>query len=152
MPLTCPNCNTDLPEHGELEYRFCPRCGAEITVTGADRVDDFLTIPPNLNHAGAQGREQMPEAERIEKPLAVSPTQTLEPVIAGNDKPRPQIVPPPGPPPTSFYRAGSPQNTSGSEINQESPVVAPRKPTKRVIIILGAIVIWMGLMLYLLLV
>jgi hypothetical protein len=152
MSLSCPNCNTDLPEHGELEYSFCPRCGAEITVTGADSVDDFLTIPPNLNHAAAQGREQMPEPERIQRPRAVSPAQTLEPVIADDDTPRPQIVPPPGPPPTSFYRAGSPQNTSGSEIIQESPVLAPRKPTRRVIIVLGAIVIWMGLMLYLLLV
>jgi hypothetical protein len=152
MSLSCPNCSNDLPEHGELEYRFCPRCGAEIAVTGADSVDGFLTIPPDLNHAAARGREQMPEPKRNEKHLAVRPTQTLEPVIADNDKPRPQIVPPPGPPPTSFYRAVSPQKTSGSEIIQERPVVAPRKPTKRVIIVLGAIVIWMGLMLCLLLV
>ena len=152
MSLSCPNCNTDLPDHGELEYRFCPRCGAEITVSGVESVDDFLTIPPDLNHAAAQGRKQMPEPARIEKPPAVSPTQTLEPVIAENGKPRPEILPPPGPPPTSFYRADSPQTTPGSEIIQDSPAVAPRKPTKPVIIIIGVIVIWMGLMLYLLLV
>ncbi len=152
MTLSCPNCNTDLPEHGELEYRFCPSCGAEITIPGVESVDDFLTIPPDLKHATAQGREQMPEPARIEKPPDVSITQTLEPVISENGKPRPEILPPPGPPPTSFYRADSPQTTSGSEIIQDSPTVEPRKPTRPVIIIIGVIVIWMGLMLYLLLV
>ena len=152
MPTTCPKCNTDLPEHGELEYRFCPRCGAEITVDGADMAEDFLTIPPDLNQAATQHHEQMPEPERIEEHPAVTPTHTLEPVIAENSKPRPEIVPPPGPPPTSFYREKSPHPISGSEINQESPVKAPRKPTKRIIIVMGAILIWAGLMLYLLLV
>ena len=152
MMTTCPKCNTDLPKQDGLEYRFCPRCGAEIVVTGAEIIDDFLTIPPDLNHTATQGRDQMPEPERIEKPPAVSPTQTLEPVIAENGKLRPEIVPPPGSPPTSFYRTDSTQSTSGSDIIRESPVVAPRKSTKRVIIIIGAIVIWMAFMLYLLLV
>ena len=152
MSLRCPNCKTDLPEHGELEYRFCPRCGAEITVAGAESVDDFLTIPPDLNHTVAQGREQMPEAERIEKPPAVTSNHTLEPVMAAKGKPRPEIAPPPGPPPTSFYRSDSPHPTSGSEIIQEKPADAPRKPIKLVIIVVGVIVIWMGFMLYLLLV
>ena len=149
MTTTCPKCNTDLPKQDGLEYRFCPRCGAEITIPGPEIVDDFLTIPPDLNQTAAQ--EQEPE--RIQKqPPAVTSNQTLEPVIAEKGKPRPEIVPPPGPPPASFYRAESPHPTSESEIIQESQVDAPRKPTKLIVMIIGAIVIWMGLMLYLLLV
>ena len=152
MPLNCPNCKTDLPEHGELEYRFCPRCGAEITVPGEKVVDVFQTIPPDLNHTAAQRPGQVQGPVKLEEPPAVIPNHTLEPAIAEKSKLHPEIVPPPGLPPTSFYRTDSPQTTSGSDMIQESPVVAPRKPTMRVIIVIGAIVIWMALMLYLLLV
>ena len=151
MSISCPNCKTDLPDHGELEYRFCPRCGAGITARGRENIDDFLTIPPDLNHTTAQRREKEPEAEGDEKPPAVLPDQTLEPAIAEEIKPRPAIVPPPGPPPASFYRADLPHPASKPEVIQDGPVDAPRKPFKLFIIIVGAITILIGAILYILL-
>ena len=50
MPLTCPKCNTDLPKQDDLEYRFCPRCGAEISSSDDEVTENFLTIPPELHH------------------------------------------------------------------------------------------------------
>ena len=151
MKATCPKCNSDLPEQDGLEYRFCPRCGAEITVTGAEFVDDFQTIPPDLNHTVAQHHDQVPEPERVGVPSAAIPNQTLEPAIAEKSGSRPEIVPPPGAPPTSFYRADSPHPSSRPESMQDKPIHESRNPIKPLIII-GAITILMGAILYLLLV
>ena len=143
MKATCPKCNSDLPEQDGLEYRFCPRCGAEITVTGAEFVDDFQTIPPDLNHTVMQHEDQVPKPTGVETPPAAIPNQTLEPVIADKIRARPEIVPPPGPPPAGFYRADTPHLTSGSQNTHDMRIHRPRKPFM-LLIIIGAIAILMS--------
>jgi len=150
MSINCPNCKTELPEHGELEFRFCPRCGAEITAPEREIVDNFQTIPPHLNHTVAQRREPAPKPQEVEIHPAPISNQTMEPVIAEKSKARPPIVPPTGPPPASFYRADSIHPTSGHSNAQEAQINSPRRPLK-LFIIVGAITILLGGILYLLL-
>lgn len=104
MTLTCPKCNTGLPEQDGLEYRFCPRCGAEILEAEAQPVDGFQTIPPDFNeavipeHQGTPDRG--PSTAHSDSPF----DQTLEPEISSRDQKRPAIRPPAGPAPKSFFR------------------------------------------------
>jgi hypothetical protein len=141
-----------LPENDGLEYRFCPRCGAEITAPEREIVDNFQTIPPHLNHTVAQRREPAPKPEEVEIHPAPISNQTMEPVIAEKSKARPPIVPPTGPPPSSFYRADPLHPTSGTDNAQDTQVHDNRRPFRLIIIVIGAITILMGGILYVLLV
>jgi len=104
MTLTCPKCNHSLPEQDGVEYRFCPRCGAEIIVAEAQPVDGFQTIPPDFNEGGVPEHQHTPDpgtrTAHPDRPF----DQTLEPEISSQDQQRPAIRPPVGPPPASFYR------------------------------------------------
>ncbi len=151
MSLICPKCNTSLPENDELQYRFCPRCGAEITTPDAQRTDNFQTIPPDLSFTNAQDQEKESDPVRVDTPPVSIPDQTMEPVIPEKSKHRPELVPPPGPPPASFFRAASPHPISGSQNAHDMQIHRPRKPLK-LLIIIGAIAILMGGIIYLLLV
>ena len=145
MPLKCPKCHTDLPEQSGLEYRFCPRCGAGITEP-ADKIEgNFQTIPPDLHRAAGPRREQVPKPERIKKAPADDINQTLEPEITAKSEPRPEILPPPGSPPPSFYRADSSHPISRPESGsiQDKPSPEPRK-LNRLLIIIGVITILIG--------
>jgi hypothetical protein len=152
MSINCPKCKTSLPEHDELQYRFCPRCGAEITASKTETVENFLTIPPDLNDTVTQRRERTADQQIVEMHRATPINQTLEPVIAEKSTTRPEVVPPPGPPPTSFYRADSLHPTSGPENAQDMRIHRPRRLFKLLIIVIGAITILMGGILFLLLV
>ncbi len=152
MTATCPKCNTALPEQDGLEYRFCPRCGAEITAPAAEKADNFQTIPPDLSFANAQDQEKESDPLHVDTPPVSIPDQTMEPVIPATGKPRPELVPPSSPPPSSFYRSDSSHPTAGPENIQDRHIQAPRKPLKRIIIVIGAITILTGGILYILLV
>ena len=151
MSLTCPNCKTELPEYGELEYRFCPRCGAEVASADAQRTDNFQTIPPDLSFTNAQDQEKESDPVRVDTPPVSIPDQTMEPVIPATSKPRPELVPPPGPPPSSFYRADLSHPSSRADQGHDRGRHGPRKPL-RLLIIFGAIALLMGGIIYLLLV
>ena len=138
MSLTCPKCNTRLPENDELEYRFCPRCGAEIPAPDGEIAENFQTIPPDLHHPVAQRQKHSPEPENMESRTAPLPNQTIEPEIPQNHMPRPQLVPPPGPPPTSFFRVDSPHPSSDYDKSKEAQ--RSRKPM-RLLFIIGAVAI-----------
>jgi hypothetical protein len=149
--MNCPNCKTELPEHGELEYRFCPRCGAEITTPAAEIADNFMTIPPDLSFANAQDQETESDPERVDTPPVSIPDQTMEPVIPATSKPRPELVPPPDPPPASFFREGPPHPPSVSENPLEAQIQRPRSPLK-LLTIIGAVAILIGGIIFLFLV
>jgi hypothetical protein len=149
MSLSCPNCKTVLPQDGELEYRFCPHCGADITAPGAEIAEDFQTIPPDLDHTVGSHHEQARQPDRVEKPSAANTNQTPEPVIAAKIKPRPAIVPPPGQPPKGFYRPDSPHPTSRPVNIRAGRIIKPRKSIKLRIIAIGAIAIILGGILFL---
>jgi hypothetical protein len=148
MSLTCPNCKTDLPENDELEYRFCPRCGAEIPAPDGEIADNFQTIPPDLHHPVTQRQKHSPEPESMQTRPTPPPNQTIEPEIPQNSTPRPQLVPPPGPPPTSFFRTDSPRPPSVSDTPRQAQIQRPRNLTK-IFIIIGTVVIFMGVIIFL---
>jgi len=149
MSLTCPNCKTELPEYGELEYRFCPRCGAEVASADAQRTDNFQTIPPDLSFTNAQDQEKESDPVRVDTPPVSIPDQTMEPVIPATSKPRPELVPPPGPPPSSYYRTDSSHPTSVLESSQEAQIHRPHRLLK--LLIIATIAILMSGIIYFLL-
>ena len=151
MSLTCPKCNMRLPENDELEYHFCPRCGAEIEVSGTAIADNFQTIPPDLYHPVTQHQKHSPHPESREMPPSQIPDQTMEPVIPATSKPRPELIPPPGPPPASFFREDPPHSPSVSENPLEAQIQRPRSPLK-LLIIIGAVAILIGGIIFLFLV
>jgi hypothetical protein len=134
-----------------LEYRFCPRCGAEITAPAAETADNFQTIPPDLSFANAQDQETESDPVRVDTPPVSIPDQTVEPVIPATSNPRPELFPPPDPPPASFFREGPPHPPSVSENPLEAQNQKSRRSLKLLIIVIGVITILMGGILYLLL-
>ena len=151
MSLTCPNCKTDLPENGELEYRFCPRCGAEIAVSGTEIAENFQTIPPDFYHPATQRQKHSPEPESMKTRPAPPSNQTIEPEIPQNNLSRPQLAPPPRPPPTSFFRTDSHHPSLVSDYLQEEQGQRPHRRLKFIIIVIAVISILTGGILYLLL-
>jgi hypothetical protein len=157
MPLTCPKCNTDLPKQDDLEYRFCPRCGAEIASSDGKIPDNFQTIPPDLHQPVTQRQKHSPQPQNMEShptppPNQTSlPDQTIEPEIPQDSVSRPKLVPPPGPPPTSFFRPDPSHPPSDSDSLIDAQNQRPRNPLK-LLSIIGAIIILLGGIIYLVLV
>ena len=108
MEITCPECNMQLPEVENLEFRFCPGCGAEISAE-PERLDEaFQTIPPDLS---AQPPEQTPSVLDSETgPKSIRNEKfndtTIVPQSAATLR-QPELKPPDTPPPSSFHRVSS---------------------------------------------
>lgn len=119
MPITCPLCQTSLPEHEGFLYRFCPNCGAEINLTSKDLKGAADTIPPVLDAARktASGRKSVDK--ETEPVFNGTSTQTLPPAQLTRRN-RPDIKPPEVPPPPSFYRQQSTDMISNSEIGKKN--------------------------------
>ena len=79
MSLSCPQCNANLPEDVGLEYRFCPECGAQISVMTTDVHANIQTIPPDLNvDAQSSTGEKTAANENEESRNLVNQTQAPE--------------------------------------------------------------------------
>jgi hypothetical protein len=91
MQTNCPQCSQQLPEAENIEYRFCPHCGAEIAAEALqpEQTPDGLSVDP-------QGGKK-PDQKRQLNDHTIAPQS----VIPQN---RPEIKPPPEPPPPSFFR------------------------------------------------
>jgi hypothetical protein len=108
-----------LPEVETLEYRFCPHCGAKLTME-PDKLDEaFLTIPPDLPPAQAEDslNRLSPPAEQPPPITAPTDDPTIEPQPF-KPQGRPQIKPPSVTPPPGFFR--------------EPPKKAPPDPTQSI--------------------
>ena len=104
MPLSCPQCDKQLPEVDTLEFRFCPHCGAELAAEPQRLDDAFLTVPPDLPPPQTDQGAMDGSPPAIEKTgsepfddQTIAPDPTLPPI-------RPEIKAPNDPPPSSFFR------------------------------------------------
>ena len=139
MQLTCPKCSQKLPEAEALKYRFCPHCGAEITVEPKKLKDASLTIPPDL--APRQTRQKPDKLSsktgQNESPFGQFNNPTIEPQLTATQ--------PNTPPPASFFRIRAAKKPQPTGPPQKAPPkeVAP-KPTStrnRNKIIIGTLVL-----------
>jgi hypothetical protein len=118
-----------LPEVKNLEYRFCPECGAEISAKPKRLDEAFLTIPPELP---AQKPEQTPNAldpetgQKViftgklnDKTIAPQSMDTLQ---------QPALKPPDAPPPSSFYRISSVEKPHSPSASEKAP---PKKDIRK---------------------
>ena len=146
MDLLCPKCSMPLPEVENLEYRFCPACGAEISAKPKRLEAAFQTIPPDLS---AQQPEQPPNALDSETgPKAIFTEKFNDESIAPQSVDRlqqPELKPPDTPPPSSFNRIRPVEKAQPASSKEQAPtkqVIQERSPSKsRKIIIAGLIIL-----------
>jgi len=122
MPIACPKCSMQLPEMENLEYRFCPGCGAEISAKPKRLDEAFLTIPPELP---AQKPKQTPKALGPETDQKVIfsgklDDRTITPQSMDKLK-QPALKPPGTPPPSSFYRISSVEKPHYPGASEKTP-------------------------------
>ena len=105
MERTCPKCEQQLPEVDELQYRFCPHCGAEIDVEPRPLDEAYLTIPPDLTPQQVENSPGDVNSEAEKKLTAPEPFKdhTIAPQSVTPQN-RPELRPPAEPPPASFFR------------------------------------------------
>ena len=115
MPISCPKCNTPLPEHKGLEYRFCPRCGAEIKPSKKETDESWQTIPPDLSTKFEKTIDEKIISDADQADISSPVNQTLAPDFTPQKTTRIEIQPPPNPPPSSFYRIASTEQGLRSE-------------------------------------
>jgi hypothetical protein len=145
MELSCPKCSMQLPEVENLEFRFCPGCGAEISAE-PERLDQaFQTIPPDLS---AQPPEQTPNALDSEQgqkvihngkfnDMTIAP-QSVTPLR------QPELQPPDTPPPSSFHRVSSIEKPHRPRAEEKAPpkrVTPKRSPAKSRNILIASLII-----------
>ena len=145
MKLSCPKCSAQLPEVENLEYRFCPECGAEITVRPKKLDEAFLTVPPDLSAQPPRQKsntfdsEKSPEVTLTEE----SDNKTIAPQSIATLS-QPELKPPDTPPPSSFHRIRSvenPQSTLAKEKKPPEQIIQQRPPSKKRNIIIVSLVI-----------
>ena len=138
MSLSCPQCNADLPEDVGLEYRFCPQCGAQISVMTTDVHANIQTIPPDLSaDVESSAGEKVATGENEESQSLVNQTQAPE--VFHHRKPPPKISVPPGPPPSSLYRV-----TSADQYTNAEPLEQRRSVTVLWILVMAVLIITAG--------
>ena len=144
MDLLCPKCSMPLPEVENLEYRFCPACGAEISAKPKRLEAAFQTIPPDLS---AQQPEQPPNVLDSETgPKAIFTEKFNDETIAPQSMDRlqqPELKPPDKPPPSSFYRVRSVEKPHPTRSEVKAPpkrVIQKRSPAKKRNIIIATLV------------
>ena len=97
-----------LPEVENLEYRFCPGCGTEISAEPKKLDDAFQTIPPDLS-AQSPGQkittsDPDPGLNAIRKENLNDKTIVPQPMTKLR---QPHLKPPDTPPPPGFHRTRS---------------------------------------------
>ncbi|NOQ18947.1 MAG: hypothetical protein GQ571_03145 [Desulfobacterales bacterium] len=145
MDLICPKCSMQLPEVETLEYRFCPKCGAEISAEPKKLDEAFQTIPPDLP---AQQPKQTPKVLDSATGQKVIFTgkfndKTIEPRPMAK-LPQPKINPPDTPPPSSFFHISSAEKTHSISSGEKVPpkkAIKKQSPTKSRNIIIATLVI-----------
>lgn len=145
MEITCPKCSLQLPEVENLEYRFCPGCGAEISAE-PKRLDEALhTIPPDLS---AKRPEQTSSVSHLKTARQTGFAETFdEKTIAPQSIARlrqPELKPPDTPPPSSFYRSSpveKPHPPRPEEKIPPQPAIQKRSSAKNRNIIIAGLVI-----------
>jgi len=115
MPISCPKCNTPLPEHKGLEYRFCPRCGAEIKPSKKETDESWQTIPPDLSTKFEKTIDEKIISDADQADISSPVNRTLAPDFRSQKRTRLEIKPPSRPPPSSFYRIASVDQGLSSE-------------------------------------
>jgi len=146
MELKCPQCHKHLPEVENLEYRFCPMCGAEITVRPEKLDDAFLTVPPDLSAQQPRQKSNTFDSEKSPKVTFAekSNNKTIAPQSMATLS-QPELKPPDTPPPSSFHRIRSVENaqpTLAKEKNPPNQIIKQRSPSKkRNIIIVGLVIL-----------
>ena len=161
MPLTCPQCNQQLPQVETLQYRFCPHCGSEIDAAPRPLDETFLTIPPAspLPPEGAEPPDPGPSHEIGAAAAGQFEDQTIapQPITPEN---RPPIRPPAEPPPPGFFRKPPsepepPPSISKEQRTEKTPPPPPKPPEKpaaknhhtviiAVLIILAVVILLLG--------
>jgi hypothetical protein len=145
MPQSCPKCNTALPEHDGLQYRFCPRCGAGIKAAKKEADASYPTIPPDLN-TNIETKTEQKAGSHLDEGIADGYfNQTLEPAVSIQSKVRPAIIPPPGPPPPSFYHGNSVDSKSIPEKYDQNRSGKLRKALIVLILTMGMVLLLWGI-------
>ena len=146
MPIVCSKCNQPLPEMQSMEYRFCPHCGAEITVE-SKKNDNVHSTTPDL---ASRQSKQTPMRLKIDtkKEPALSEhfsNQTIEPQPRVR-RPQPKLKPPEEPPPSSFFRtSGEPITALRQNNNKKHPVKNRTKIILAFLALLAVIILIIGL-------
>lgn len=122
MSLFCAKCNTALPEHEGLQYRFCPLCGAEIKPVKKETNESYQTIPPDLAAAFEKTIDDKPVPDEDKKDIISPVSQTLAPDFTHQRKTRLEIKPPSSLPPSSFYRITAVEQELSSEKNKQKQI------------------------------
>lgn len=143
MPRSCPQCNSILPEDVGLEYRFCPLCGAQISLMTTDVHANIQTIPPDLNvDAQSSTGEKTAANENEESRNLVNQTQAPE--VFHHRKPTLEIRVPPGPPPSSFYRVTSADQSSNSAAMEQKRTDQRRSVTVLWVLVMAVLILLAG--------
>ena len=145
MPINCPNCRTQLPEVENLEYRFCPTCGAEIPTMPKKLNEAFLTVPPDLSAQQPRQRSNTFDSEKSPKVTFTekSNTKTIAPQSIDTLS-QPELKPPDTPPPSSFHRIRPVENPQSTPVKEKSPpkqIIQEPSPSKKRNIIIVSLVI-----------
>ena len=145
MDLICPKCSSQLPEVENLKYRFCPTCGAEITVRPKKLDNAFLTVPPNLSAQRPGQKSKALDSEKGPKVIFTekSTNKTIAPQSMAKLR-QPELRPPDTPPPSSFHRIRTienPQSTLSKEKILPKQIIQQRSPAKKRNIIIACLVI-----------
>ena len=143
MPLSCPQCNAKLPEDLGLEYRFCPQCGAQISVMTTDVHANIETIPPDLNPGAASPTGAKAAADENQESQSLM-DQTQAPEVFHHRKPTREISAPPGPPPSSFYRVTSADQYSNSAPLERKRIDQRRNVTVLWILVMAVLIVLAG--------
>jgi hypothetical protein len=141
MSLSCPHCKADLPEDVGLEYRFCPQCGAQISVMTTNDHANIRTIPPDLSADVESSAGEKDAADENEESKSFV-NQTQAPEVSYHRKPPLEIRVPPGPPPPSFYRV-----TSADQYLNSAPLEQKRTDKRRSVTVLWILILAVLIML-----
>ena len=138
MSQSCPKCHTSLLVQEGFVYRFCPQCGAQISVMTTDDHANIRTIPPDLSSAG----EKDASDENEESKSFVNQTQA--PGVSYHLKPPLEIRVPPGPPPSSFYRVTPADQYSNSASLDQKRTDQRRNVTVLWILVMAGMILLAG--------
>ena len=143
MSQSCPQCNANLPEDAGLEFRFCPQCGAQISVMTTNDHANIQTIPPDLKAGAESSAEEKVVADENEE-FSSLVNQTQAPEITDHRKPPAHLKVPPGPPPSSFYRVASADQHTNSAPLEQKRTDQGRRLTVLWILVMAVLIILAG--------
>jgi hypothetical protein len=124
-------------------YRFCPQCGAQISVVTTDVQANIQTIPPDLDVGAENSAGEKAVADENDESQSLV-NQTQAPEVSHHRKPIREIRVPPDPPPSSLYRVTSVDQSSNSAPLEQKRTDQRRSATVLWILVMAVLIMLAG--------